>query len=103
MGRSANFEGAKLHRARCAGARLDRSIFTKADCREAVFSAARIPYGDFSHAVLRGADFSRADLLQCVLHRIDDEGTDWTGTNKKLVKATDRDLAEAEDWTPPAV
>ena len=85
-----------------SGARLHRALFNNADCSKAIFRSAKIPYADFSRAELPLADFSGADLTQSVLHRINERGTIWKGTNLKLVDRTDPDLAAAEDWLPPA-
>jgi len=50
---------------------------------------------------LKEADFSGANLLQAVMHRIDDKKTNWHGANRKNAQYTDKDLTEAEDWEPP--
>ncbi|HUA65094.1 MAG TPA: pentapeptide repeat-containing protein, partial [Alphaproteobacteria bacterium] len=75
--------------------------FNQAEGTGAIFVAAELSYTDFSHAVMTRADFSEANLRQANLHRLDDRDANWTNTNKKLVKETDRHLAIAEDWTPP--
>ena len=51
--------------------------------------------------ILIDTDFGGANLKQSVLHCINDQGTNWSGANLKLVDRTDPDLAEAEDWKPP--
>ena len=43
-----------------------------------------------------------SNLLQAVLHRIDDRDAKWTGAKRKNADYTDKDLAEAEDYRPPA-
>ena len=99
--RGARFENAILFKADFRGAQLDRAEFNYSDCRGARFNFAKLPYSVFSHAALNIADFSGADLTQSVLHRISDQGTNWTGSIRTLAEYTDRDLAEAEDWKPP--
>jgi len=60
-----------------------------------------MPYALLSYATLKEADFSGANLLQAVMHRIDDKKTNWHGANRKNAQYTDKDLTEAEDWEPP--
>jgi uncharacterized protein YjbI with pentapeptide repeats len=72
----------------------------KAICRASKFARCNLEYADLSHADLTAADFSSSHLNQANLHRIIEEGTIWSGSNKDKALPEDKELAEAEDWQP---
>lgn len=68
---------------------------------QANLSGSRLSYADLSHAQVQQAVITGCELTRCNLHNIQEEDTDWAGSNKPDALPTDEKRLKAERWKKP--
>ena len=94
------FGDADLTEVNLSNCDIEAGFFEGARLVESDFSGSNLAYANLTSANATGSKIINCSLYMAKLDKLQEDNTDWRGSNRKEAQKEDKKRIEAEDWSP---